>query len=308
MENELMHHGVKGQKWGVRRYQNADGTLTAAGRQRVRQAEYSKQKVIETAFSVGQKINPREIPYKIKRLTNKLTDEDKSLISDAERRVKETGVLPTDQKTMEAIEKAGIEKHKSAVYDNLDDTDIERFKAYTNCAGTSRSINGYLAVGRPPEYEQRAGDLKASLRKNKISDVTVYRSCNFKYSTKGLAKKLDTMSESELAEMFGTFSKSFSGKQVNENRIYSTSTSPLFAIDTWRKINPTAAASYNTYLIINCKGASGVFTDGKTSGGKSLVNTKSQQEVILAPEKMQYRKLEYDKERKMFAITLDAIG
>lgn len=30
----LTHHGIKGQKWGRRRYQNADGSLTAAGRKR----------------------------------------------------------------------------------------------------------------------------------------------------------------------------------------------------------------------------------------------------------------------------------
>lgn len=30
----LEHHGIKGQKWGVRRYQNSDGTLTEAGKKR----------------------------------------------------------------------------------------------------------------------------------------------------------------------------------------------------------------------------------------------------------------------------------
>ena len=32
-KSELYHHGIKGQKWGVRRFQNKDGSLTAEGYQ-----------------------------------------------------------------------------------------------------------------------------------------------------------------------------------------------------------------------------------------------------------------------------------
>ena len=43
-ENELYHFGIKGQKWGVRRYQNPDGSLTSAGKNRYNKNYTEKQR------------------------------------------------------------------------------------------------------------------------------------------------------------------------------------------------------------------------------------------------------------------------
>lgn len=50
---ELYHHGIKGQKWGVRRYQNSDGTRTAAGKKR-------RNYIAEGVESIKSKIKRRK--------------------------------------------------------------------------------------------------------------------------------------------------------------------------------------------------------------------------------------------------------
>lgn len=49
MEYELVHWGVKGMRWGVRRYQKADGSLTLAGKMRAKRLNKERIKNLEKA-------------------------------------------------------------------------------------------------------------------------------------------------------------------------------------------------------------------------------------------------------------------
>lgn len=315
MNDYISHHGIKGQKWGIRRFQNPDGTRTALGRQREGQSSPKVQRALspfrERMTNLGYKAlavtRPKEFKYAVKKILNNPDQDTKSIAKHTTDLAVSTGVLPLNSVMSNAIEKVGIEKHKQATYD-MDDSDLDKLKKYTNAAWYSRQVNSYLAIGEPKHFEDKAKDLKKTLSKASVDDTVVFRSCALKFSFNGIAKKLDTMSEEELKKSFDNFSKNYKGKTFKENRVFSTSTSPNFAIDTWRKVNPNAAANYNTYMIIKTENCPGVLADGKTKSGKALVNTRSNQEGILAPNKMRYESLKYDEERSMFAITVTAQG
>ena len=67
-ERELIHYGIKGMKWGVLRYQNSDGTLTAAGRMRDRMTRKRNRKRAEKVLKGSSKT--------VKRRLSQITDEE----------------------------------------------------------------------------------------------------------------------------------------------------------------------------------------------------------------------------------------
>ena len=83
---ELCHFGIKGQKWGVRRFQNKDGTRTAAGKRR------RKNYIVEGAKSIGSKIKnhkanknrPADHDQLIKSTNAKYLYKHRNELSDAE--------------------------------------------------------------------------------------------------------------------------------------------------------------------------------------------------------------------------------
>jgi hypothetical protein len=125
LQNYLYHHGIKGQKWGVRRYQNEDGTLTKMGKRRRKEQEYEYKQ-----------FTGRRAAENIDAAVSKITDHlslsfDKDLVR-ARKELEESVIDKVDMlpKEKQDIYVAIGKKTIDAAFKVLADTEHERREIY----------------------------------------------------------------------------------------------------------------------------------------------------------------------------------
>ena len=82
----LVHYGIFGQKWGVRRYQNEDGTLTEEGKERYNQkleSENWKKQIFPLDYvSLSHNPDNKELSDRIENDYNKLKEKIRKILNE----------------------------------------------------------------------------------------------------------------------------------------------------------------------------------------------------------------------------------
>lgn len=190
MENntqELYHWGIKGQKWGQRRYQNKDGSLTPAGQKRYNK-EVEKLKAETAKVKAAEKViaNKKKVQNKFDKL------EEKKAALEARKKALKEGKDPEEEK--KKAEETPEEK-KARLMNSSDAKELYKNRELLSTQELNDRINRIETEAR---LSSKIVEEKRRTGKEFIEDATaMYKTIDNAYSTiatsaigKTIAKKL----------------------------------------------------------------------------------------------------------------------
>jgi len=120
--NQLYHHGVKGMKWGARRYQNKDGTLTAAGKRRAARDMADLSKTKQKAYTPNANkwakedlTRSRKLVDETGNMTNKLQKINDDSIKNKPKNKMDLSQM-TDKELRDQINRANLERQYNDMF------------------------------------------------------------------------------------------------------------------------------------------------------------------------------------------------
>lgn len=119
--SNLQHHGIKGQKWGVRRFQNTDGSLTAEGKKRYSVSDY--QQAIDKTKTAGKIVN------EAKTLNNTIKKVNDPA---AERRIRKSAAEMSDIELQKRVQRLNMEDNYTRMM--LHRENLERGRTFVDKA------------------------------------------------------------------------------------------------------------------------------------------------------------------------------
>lgn len=151
MDNELYHYGIQGMRWGVRRFQNSDGTLTDAGKKRYNKELESyradKKKLAEETRKFERVKKNKEKVEKLLSDKQALIEQKRNLRAEKKAfksRAKSDDTAKSDEPTPEQIEakKKKVLESRSAktLYENADLFSTEELTAAYNRLSLENNI------------------------------------------------------------------------------------------------------------------------------------------------------------------------
>lgn len=139
----IEHHGIKGQRWGVRRYQNEDGTLTTAGKKRQERKDYRLDKARQrqlkaVAYQAGRFSRKYDKEYdklnrKVSKRIEKDLDKHGALSRRTEKKERTVEQLKRDRDDYRKYAKESMElakKHTANMLETYADRKVSEVKTY----------------------------------------------------------------------------------------------------------------------------------------------------------------------------------